>query len=349
MMEMERPAEGDVTGDSVPDLPPVEALPAVMPGAEVLPTEVPPAEPPAAAGPGAPVPEPAAPAEVKPDEPRDVVGVRFQRAGRVYYFAPNGLDLQVNNQIIADTERGLRMGRVVIAPKQVMSSQLTEPLKPVLRLATPEDMARLENVRAKERESLSRCAELATKLQLPIKVLTADASLDCGHVTVFFSAEGRVDFRQLVRELAAAVRARVELRQVGPRDEAKLMGGVGRCGYTLCCSSFLTEFNPLSIKTAKEQGLSLEPAKISGTCGRLLCCLGYEAEFYRSMKGKLPGMGKQVTTPLGDGIVVGVNAIKETVMVQMESQAAVELPAGKVTLKPPSEAQKKAQPRPRRR
>ncbi len=124
----------------------------------------------------------------------------------------------------------------------------------------------------------------------------------------------------------------MELRQVGPRDEAKLMGGVGRCGFTLCCASFLTEFSPLSIKTAKEQGLSLEPAKISGTCGRLLCCLGYEAEYYRSMKGKLPGMNKQVTTPLGDGVVVGVNAIKETVMVQMESQAAVEFPASKVTV-----------------
>ncbi len=275
--------------------------------------------------------------------------MRFQRAGRVYYFAPDEMDLRVNDQIVAETERGLRLGRVVIAPRQVMSSQLTEPLKPVLRLASPEDLARLESVRDKEREALARCTELVTRLKLPIKVLTADASLDCGHVTVFFSAEGRVDFRQLVRELAAAIRARVELRQVGPRDEAKLMGGVGRCGFALCCSTFLTEFNPLSIKTAKEQGLSLEPAKISGTCGRLLCCLGYEADFYRSMKGKLPGMGKQVTTPVGDGIVVGVNALKETVMVQMESQAAVELPASKVSLKPHGEVQKQGKPRPRRR
>jgi cell fate regulator YaaT (PSP1 superfamily) len=267
----------------------------------------------------------------------------------VYYFAPAGLDPKVGDQVVSETERGLKIGRVVIAPKQVMSSQLTEPLKPVLRLATPEDQGRLEGVRAKERESLSKCAELSTKLNLPIKVLMADCSLDCSHVTIFFSAEGRVDFRQLVRELASALRARVELRQVGPRDEAKLMGGVGRCGFTLCCASFLTEFSPLSIKTAKEQGLSLEPAKISGTCGRLLCCLGYEAEYYRSMKGKLPPMGRQVTTPMGDGIVVGVNAIKETVMVQMESQAAVEFPAGKVTVKPPSEAPKKAQQKPHKR
>ena len=336
MAEMERPLEDNVFDDSLEELPPMEVFRAEEPKAGNAVAEVPREEPPK-------------PVEIKPDEPREVVGIRFQRAGRVYYFAPAGLDLKVGDQIVAETERGLKIGRVVIAPKQVMTSQLTEPLKPVLRLATPEDQGRLEGVRAKEREALSKCAELSTKLCLPIKVLTADCSLDCSHVTVFFSAEGRVDFRQLVRELASALRARVELRQVGPRDEAKLMGGVGRCGFTLCCASFLTEFSPLSIKTAKEQGLSLEPAKISGTCGRLLCCLGYEAEYYRSMKGKLPAMGRQVTTPLGDGIVVGVNAIKETVMVQMESQAAVEFPASKVTVKPPSEAPKKAQQKPHKR
>jgi len=331
MTEMERPREDNVIDSSATELPPMEEF--KIDGAL----------------PEAPREELPKPVEVKPDEPKDVVGIRFQRAGRVYYFAPAGLDPKVGDQIVAETERGLKIGRVVIAPKQVMSSQLTEPLKPLLRLATPEDHGRLESVRVREREALSKCAELSTKLSLPIKVLSAESSLDCSHITVFFSAEGRVDFRQLVRELASALRARVELRQVGPRDEAKLMGGVGRCGFTLCCASFLTEFNPLSIKTAKEQGLSLEPAKISGTCGRLLCCLGYEAEYYRSMKGKLPGMNKQVTTPLGDGVVVGVNAIKETVMVQMESQAAVEFPASKVTLKPPSEIPKKGQQRPRKR
>jgi cell fate regulator YaaT (PSP1 superfamily) len=335
MTEMERPHEEDLSEHSLVELPPMEVFNVEEPmagGAAEAARE-----------------EPAKPSEVRPDEPREVAGIRFQRAGRVYYFAPAGLDPRVGEQVVTDTERGLRIGRVVIAPKQVMASQVTEPLKPLLRRATPEDLGRLEAVQAKEREALAKCAELSTKLQLPIKVLTADASLDCSHVTVFFSAEGRVDFRQLVRELASALRARVELRQVGPRDEAKLMGGVGRCGFTLCCASFLTEFSPLSIKTAKEQGLSLEPAKISGTCGRLLCCLGYEADFYRSMKGKLPGMGKQVTTPLGEGTVVGVNALKETVMVQMESQAAVELPLNKVTLKPQSEAPKKGQQKPQKR
>ncbi|MDM8000155.1 MAG: stage 0 sporulation family protein [Dehalococcoidia bacterium] len=330
MTEQERPPEGDVFDECFTDLPPLEDF-EVADGV----SGVPPAEP--------------KPMEIRPDEPKDVVGVRFQRAGRVYYFAPGDLELRVNDQVVAETERGPKLGRVVIAPRQVMASQLTEPLKPVLRLATPEDLGKLEALRAREREAQSKCAELSTKLNLPIKVLAAESSLDGSHVTIFFSAEGRVDFRQLVRELAGALRARVELRQVGPRDEAKLMGGMGRCGFTLCCASFLTEFNPLSIKTAKEQGLSLEPAKISGTCGRLLCCLGYEAEFYRSMKGKLPGMGKHVVTPLGEGVVVGVNAIKETVMVQMESQAAVEFPAGKVTLKPPAEPPKKGQQKPRKR
>lgn len=335
MTEMERPHEDNVIDSPAVELPPAEGLTVEEPRAEDATAETP-------------REDQSKPVEIKPDEPKDVVGIRFQRAGRVYYFAPAGLDPKVGDQIVAETERGLKIGRVVIAPKQVMASQLTDPLKPVLRLATPEDHGRLESVRTREREALSKCAELSTKLNLPIKVISAESSLDCSHVTVFFSAEGRVDFRQLVRELASALRARVELRQVGPRDEAKLMGGVGRCGFTLCCASFLTEFNPLSIKTAKEQGLSLEPAKISGTCGRLLCCLGYEAEYYRSMKGKLPGMGKHVTTPLGEGVVVGVNAIKETVMVQMESQAAVEFPAGKVTVKPPTEVPKKGQQKPRR-
>jgi cell fate regulator YaaT (PSP1 superfamily) len=336
MTEMERPSEDNIFDDSVVELPPMEVLKAEEPKAADAVVEVPREQPPK-------------PVEIKPDEPKEVVGIRFQRAGRVYYFAPAGLDPKVSDRIVAETERGLKIGRVVIAPKQVMASQLNEPLKPVLRLATPDDLGRLDGVRAKEQEALSKCAELSTKLNLPIKVLTADCSLDCSHVTVFFGAEARVDFRQLVRELASALRARVELRQVGPRDEAKLMGGVGRCGFTLCCASFLTEFNPLSIKTAKEQGLSLEPAKISGACGRLLCCLGYEAEYYRSMKGKLPGMGRQVVTPAGEGTVVGVNAIKETVMVQMESQAAVEFPADKVTLKPGSEAPKKGQQKSQKR
>jgi len=266
-------------------------------------------------------------------EKKDVVGVRFQRAGRVYYFDPLGIDLEVNEHVVVETEHGLKIGRVVIAPKQVIASELTGPLKPVLRKASSEDLQQQENVQQKEQEALAKCKELATKFNLPIKLLSAESNLDFSHLTIFFSAEGRVDFRQLVRELSTSLKARVELHQVGPRDKAKFMGGVGRCGYPLCCATFLTEFNPLSIKIAKEQSLSLEPTKISGICGRLLCCLGYETELYRLMREKLPPIGQQVVTPLGEGSVTGVHPLKETVTVQLESQAMIELPVADVIKK----------------
>ncbi len=275
------------------------------------------------------------------EERKDVVGVRFQRSGKVYYFAPAGVDTEVNDRVVVETERGHKIGRVVIAPKQVLASELTEPLKPVLRKAIPEDVEQQEKGREKEQQALAKCAELASKLNLPIKLRGAESNLDCSYVTIFFSAEGRVDFRQLVRDLASALKMRVELHQIGPRDEAKLMGGIGRCGYPLCCTTFLTEFNPLSIRTAKEQGLSLEPAKVSGACGRLLCCLGYEAAYYRSMKEKLPPIGQPVVTPVGEGIVTGVNVLKETVTVELESQATVELPAAEVIRKESGEPTRK--------
>ena len=275
-------------------------------------------------------------------EKKDVVGVRFQRAGRVHYFDPLGMELEINEQVVVEGEHGLKIGRVVIAPKQVVASELSGPLKPVLRKASPEDLQQQEKGKQKEEEALSNCEELATKFNLPIKLLGAESNLDLNHLTIFFSAEGRVDFRQLVRELSTSLKARVELHQVGPRDKAKFMGGVGRCGYPLCCATFLTEFNPLSIKIAKEQSLSLEPAKISGICGRLLCCLGYETELYRLMKEKLPPIGQQVVTPLGEGSVTGVNPLKETVTVQLESQAMIELPVADV-IKKHSEGESKGQ------
>jgi cell fate regulator YaaT (PSP1 superfamily) len=263
----------------------------------------------------------------------NIVGVRFQRAGKVYYFDPMGIDLEVNDHVVVEAEHGLNIGRVVIAPKQIISSELTEPLKPVLRKASTEDIEQQEKGRQKGREAIVKCKELADKFNLPIKVLDAESDLDMSYITIFFSAEGRIDFRQMVRELASVTKVRVELRQVGPRDEAKCVGGVGRCGYPLCCTTFITEFSPLSIKIAKEQNLSLNPAKISGNCGRLLCCLGYEAEFYRQMKERLPPIGQRVRTPLGEASVIGVNQLKETVTVQLESQATVELPVAEVNLK----------------
>jgi cell fate regulator YaaT (PSP1 superfamily) len=266
-------------------------------------------------------------------ENKNVVGVRFQRAGRVYYFDPADIDLELDDHVVVETERGPAIARVVIAPKQVIASELTEPLKPVLRKTTPEDLRQREAVQQKEEEALSKCKELVDKFDLSMKLLSVDGNLDGSHFTILFSAEGRVDFRRLVRELAQELKARVELHQVGPRDEAKIIGGMGRCGCPLCCVTFLTEFTPLSIKMAKEQNLSLDPTKISGMCGRLLCCLGYETELYRLMKDKLPPVGQAVTTPLGEASVTGVNPLKETVMVQLESQAVVELPLADITVK----------------
>ena len=263
-------------------------------------------------------------------EKKDVVGVRFQRAGRVYYFDPGGVELEVNNHVVVETEHGLSLGRVVIAPKQVIASELTQPLKPVLRKTSPEDLQQQEDGEQKKGEALSKCKELATEFNLPIKILGVESNLDASHLTIFFSAEGRVDFRQMVRELATTLKVKVELHQVGPRDKAKFMGGIGRCGYPLCCTTFLTEFNPLSIRVAKEQNLSLEPTKISGICGRLLCCLGYETELYRLMRKKMPPVGQRVATPLGEGKVTGINPLKETVNVQLENHATVELPSADV-------------------
>jgi cell fate regulator YaaT (PSP1 superfamily) len=215
---------------------------------------------------------------------KKVVAIRFQRAGRVYYFDPLDMELEVNDYVVVETSTGLEVGRVVIAPKQVVAAELKQPLKPVLHKATPEDLQQREELKRREEEAQSLCRELAAKFDLPIKPLGADWNLDGSHLTIFFSAEKRVDFRPLVRELAATLKTKVELHQIGPRDASKIIGGLGRCGRPLCCAIFLTEFTPLSIKMAKEQNLPLDPAKICGICGRLLCCLGYEDELYHLAK-----------------------------------------------------------------
>ncbi len=255
-----------------------------------------------------------------------VVGIRFKRAGKIYYFDPAGIELNVGDWVVVETGRGLELGRVVIAPKQVLSSEITEPLKPVLRKASEEDLRQKEEFRAKEKEALKQCQEMISRLNLPMKLLAAEYNLDGTRITFFFSAEGRVDFRELLKELTAALRSRIELRQVGPRDEAKLYGGIGRCGRLLCCTTYLSEFSPVSVRMAKDQDLPLNPMKISGVCGRLLCCLSHECEQYRTMKQQLPPIGQTVTTPMGVATVIGGNPLKETVVVQLESQATVELP-----------------------
>lgn len=262
----------------------------------------------------------------------EIVGVRFKRAGRVYYFDPAGIILAVNDRVVVRTNRGLELGWVVIAPGQVLANEVTEPLQPVVRQATAEDIKQAEKFAAKEEEALVECGKLIDKLALPMKLLSAEYNLDGSRLTFFFSAAERVDFRELVRELASRFKVKVELRQVGPRDETKLLGGFGRCGRPLCCTSFLSEFAPVSIKMAKEQNLPLNPVKISGVCGRLLCCLTYENGFYHDMKEKLPKVGARVSTPVGEANVVGTNPLKETVLVELESQAITEVPLKDITL-----------------
>lgn len=261
----------------------------------------------------------------------DIVGIRFKRAGKVYYFDPAGVPWEPGAQVVVETARGLEIGWVVIAPNQVLDSQLEETLKPVLRRATPEDLKQKEEFRLQESRALETCTQKITQHNLPMKLLSAEYNLDGSRITFYFTAEGRVDFRELVRDLAATFRMRVELRQVGPRDETKLLGGLARCGRPLCCANHLASFGTISIKMAKEQELPLNPQKISGACGRLLCCLGYENDFYIDAKTRFPKSCQQVSTPLGAAKVLGINVIKETVFVQLESRATTELPLSDLT------------------
>jgi len=260
-----------------------------------------------------------------------IVGIRFRKAGKVYYFDPAGIDLEINDYVIVETSRGRELGRVVIAPRQVLANEATGPLKPVMHKAEPDDVKRAEELEEKAEEALIECGKMIGELQLPMKLLSAEYNLDGRRLTFLFSAEERVDFRELVRRLTKQFKVKVELRQVGTRDEAKLIGGFGRCGRPLCCMSFISEFDPVSIRMAKDQDLPLNPMKISGVCGRLMCCLSYESEQYRAMKEKLPKVGQQVSTSMGEATVVGSNPLKETVLVELESEATVELPLSEVS------------------
>ena len=262
----------------------------------------------------------------------DIIGIRFKRAGRVYYFDPAGIDLTVNEYVVVKTSRGLELGQVVIAPEQVLDSEVSEPLKPVVRKAEPEDIGKAQEMEAKSTESLTECGKWVDKLNLPMKLLFAEYNLNGSRLTIYFNAAERVDFRELVKELTNQLKVRVELRQVGPRDEAKLVGGFGRCGRPICCTSFLDEFAPVSIRMAKDQDLPLNPMKISGICGRLMCCLGYEFETYHAMQEKLPKKGQQVLTSMGVATVVTGNLLKETVTLELESGATVELPLSEITV-----------------
>ena len=214
----------------------------------------------------------------------DVIGVRFKPAGKIYYFAPGDLDLPLNTPVIVETIRGLELGRVVIGLRQVPEEEVVLPLKKVLRIATPEDLRKMEIHQAKVDEAKEICLQKIAAHQLPMKLVDVEYTFDGSKIIFYFTAEGRVDFRELVKDLAAVFRTRIELRQIGVRDEAKMLGGIGSCGRELCCSTFLGDFEPVSIRMAKDQNLSLNPSKISGICGRLMCCLKYENDHYQSSK-----------------------------------------------------------------
>jgi len=214
----------------------------------------------------------------------DVVGIRFKSAGKIYYFDPGELTLPVPTSVIVETARGLELGEVVLGLREIAAEEVVLPLKKVLRKATPDDLEKAEVNRAKEEKAKETCQEKIVEHQLPMKLVNVEYTFDASKIIFYFTAEGRVDFRELVKDLAAIFRTRIELRQIGVRDEAKMLGGLGSCGRELCCASFLGEFEPVSIKMAKEQNLSLNPTKISGICGRLMCCLNYESVCYQCRK-----------------------------------------------------------------
>jgi cell fate regulator YaaT (PSP1 superfamily) len=256
-----------------------------------------------------------------------VAGVSFRAHGKVYDFDPGQLELKAGDCVVVETVRGQELGEVLsVSDKDVFGT----PIKPVLRLATETDRQKAVELKQKEQMALDECQELLQKLGLEMKLISSEYSLDESHLTIYFGAEGRVDFRELVRELGRKLHVRVELRQIGPRDEAKILGGYGRCGRQLCCASFLPGFNPVSIKMAKMQDLPLNPMKISGVCGRLLCCLGYECDQYREMKETMPREGTRVATDSGIGVVIGQNALGQKVMVEFETGARLEMPLSRV-------------------
>ncbi|MBV8694851.1 MAG: stage 0 sporulation family protein [Chloroflexi bacterium] len=255
-----------------------------------------------------------------------IVGIRFRPAGRIYYFDPQGQSFTTGQYVIVETTRGVEAGRVVIAPKKVAESDVTDPLKPVLRLALEEELRMMLSFKSKEKEAIVRCAQCIGQHHLPMKLVEAEYTFDGSRLTFYFVADERVDFRALVRDLAAIFRTRIELRQIGARDQAKLQGGIGPCGKTLCCSSWIKEFGVVSIKMAKEQGLPLNPSKISGVCGRLLCCLSYENENYIQAKQQMPRVGTLLETPSGPGKIVSVNVPQNSVEVMLESGVTIQVP-----------------------
>ena len=246
-----------------------------------------------------------------------VIGVRFKKAGKVYYFDPDGIWPRPGDYVIVETARGVEFGEVVTGSRSVNDAQIVSPLKKVIRVASPEDIQRAESNEKREAEAFRICQERIARHKLDMKLVSVEYTFDNNKIIFYFTANGRVDFRDLVKDLASVFKIRIELRQIGVRDEAKMLGGLGSCGRPICCGAFLGDFQPVSIKMAKEQNLSLNPTKISGQCGRLMCCLKYEQENYEQVLKRVPRVGKDIVTPDGVGVITEINCIKETVRVRI--------------------------------
>lgn len=266
----------------------------------------------------------------------EVVGVRFKEKGKIYYFSPQGLEIEKDAPVIVETARGLEYGYAVVPPKEIEETEVHGELKNVIRLATEDDYSRHIDNRNLAREALLICQEKIQNHNLEMRLISSEYTFDNSKLLFYFTAEGRVDFRDLVRDLASVFRTRIELRQIGVRDEAKILGGLGMCGRECCCHSFLSEFAPVTIKMAKDQGLSLNPTNISGICGRLLCCLRYEQDGYEEILKKMPRQGSRVISPLGEGLVIETYNIQELVKIKIQVDDAFEthiFPLGELRVK----------------
>ena len=250
----------------------------------------------------------------------EIMGIRFRNAGKIYYFAPNGIIAEPGQKVIVQTVRGIEIGTVVLGNKQIDESENIKDLSPVLRLATEEDLKRDEENREKEEAAFSVCEEKIKKHDLDMKLINVEYTFDCSKIVFCFVADGRVDFRELVKDLAGVFKTRIELRQIGVRDQTKTIAGLGLCGRKVCCSAFLTDFDQITVKMAKDQGLSSSPQKISGPCGKLICCLSFEQKAYEADYKELPRLGSYVKTPNGCGTVCEVFALKQGVRVRLEDK-----------------------------
>lgn len=275
----------------------------------------------------------------------EIMGIRFRSAGKIYYFAPNGITAEPGQKVIVQTVRGTEIGTVVLGNREIDETENIKDLSPVLRVATEEDLAKDAENREKEKKAFDICEEKIRKHKLEMKLINVEYTFDCSKIVFCFVADGRVDFRELVKDLASVFKTRIELRQIGVRDQTKTVAGLGLCGRKVCCAAFLTDFDQITVKMAKDQGLSSSPQKISGPCGKLICCLSFEQKAYEADYKELPRMGEYVKTPDGFGTVCEVNALKEGVKVRLENKPD-EAPAfyKKTDLKDPNEPDEEPAP-----